>query len=135
MVQTSAQAMANEKIDSLETKLDEVLSSLKTLADTLAKGKSKECVEAYVFNENMEGESSHSFHLFGNHQQSQTRPPKLNMYKFDGFHSTTWLAQMEQFFTLNHIRDDATQLSVGSMYLDNERWQWWQWHNVPMEGP
>ena len=50
------------------------------------------------------------------------------MYKFDGSHPATWLAQMEQYFTLNHIRDDATQLSVGSMYFDNERWQWWQWH-------
>eukprot|EP00253_Pinus_taeda_P016779 PITA_16779 len=50
------------------------------------------------------------------------------MYKFDGSHLATWIAQMEQYFTLNYILDDATQLSVGIMYLDNERWQWWQWH-------
>ena len=24
--------------------------------------------------------------------------------------------------------DDVTQLSVGSMYLDNEKWQWWKLH-------
>ena len=35
---------------------------------------------------------------------------------------------MEQYFKLNHIFDDETQLMVGSMYLDNERWQWWEWH-------
>ena len=34
MVETRAQAMANEKIDTLETKLDAVLMLLKTLADT-----------------------------------------------------------------------------------------------------
>ncbi len=51
-----------------------------------------------------------------------------DFYKFDGAHPATWLAQMEQYFTLNHIIDDATLLSVGSMYLDNERWQQWQWH-------
>ena len=116
--------MANENIDTLETKLDATLPSLKTLANTIIKGKSQEHAEAYVFNENIEGESSHSLHLFGNHQHSQTWPPKLDMYKFDGSHLATWLAQMEQYFTLNHIRDDATQRSVGSMYLDNERWQW-----------
>jgi len=27
-----------------------------------------------------------------------------------------------------HGHDDATKLSVGSLYLDQERWQWWQWH-------
>ena len=50
------------------------------------------------------------------------------MYKFDGSHPATWIAQMEQYFTLNYILDDVTQLSVSFMYLDNERWQWWQWH-------
>lgn len=35
---------------------------------------------------------------------------------------------MEQYFNLNYILDNATQLRVGIMYLDNERWQWWQWH-------
>jgi len=50
------------------------------------------------------------------------------MYKFDGSHPTGWIAQMEQYFNLNYILDNVTQLSVGIMYLDNERWQWWQWH-------
>ena len=35
---------------------------------------------------------------------------------------------MEQYFKLNRILDDATQLMLGSMYLDSERWQWWEWH-------
>jgi len=47
------------------------------------------------------------------------------MYKFDGSHLAIWLAQMEQYFTLNYIKDDATKLSVGSLYLDQERWQRW----------
>lgn len=80
----------------------------------------EECSEAYIGNENIEGESSQSLHLFGTHQQSQLRPPKLNMYKFYGYHPATWTTQMEQYFTLTRIMDDATQLSVGSMYLDNE---------------
>eukprot|EP00253_Pinus_taeda_P006137 PITA_06137 len=107
--------MANEKIDTIEQKLDALLMSIKTLANTITKGKSEEQSKAYAFNENIEVESSHSLHLFRNHQQYQPQPPKLDMYKFDRSHPATWLAQMEQYFTLNHIRDDATQLSVGSI--------------------
>ena len=51
-----------------------------------------------------------------------------NVYKFDGSHPARWLAQMEKYFNLNYILDNDTQLMVGSMYLDNERWQWWQGH-------
>ena len=29
---------------------------------------------------------------------------------------------------MNNILDDETQLMVGSMYLDIERWQRWEWH-------
>ena len=46
-----------------------------------------------------------------------------DLYKFDGSHPATWLAQMEKYFTLNHIRDNAIQLSVGGMYLDHTTWQ------------
>lgn len=35
---------------------------------------------------------------------------------------------MDQYFMLNHIRDDETKLHVGGLYLDQERWKWWQWH-------
>ena len=94
----------------------------------IIKGKSKEHSEAYAFNENIEGESSHSLHFYGNHQQSQPQPPKLDMYKFDGSHPAIWLAKMEQYFTLDHIIDDATKISVRSLYLDQVRWKWWQWH-------
>jgi len=87
--------MANEKIVTLDQKLDTLLKTIQTLVDTLTKGKSGEHSEAYAFNENIEGESSHSLHLFGDHQQSQPWPPKLDMYKFDGSHLATWLAQME----------------------------------------
>eukprot|EP00253_Pinus_taeda_P024423 PITA_24423 len=35
---------------------------------------------------------------------------------------------MEQYLILNNILDNETQIMVGSMYLDNEMWQWWEWH-------
>eukprot|EP00253_Pinus_taeda_P006430 PITA_06430 len=120
--------MANEKIDKLEQSLKDIQDQPTTITTTLSKGKAEAREEAYIGNEHSEGESSHSLHLWGTHQQSRPRPPKLDMHKCDGSHPAAWIAQMEQCFNLNYILDNETQLMVGSMYLDNERWQWWQWH-------
>ena len=120
MVQTRNQAMANERMDNLEASLKDIQVQLQEITTAISNGKAEAREDAYIGTEHNEGESSQSLHLFGTHQQSHPHPPKLDMYKFDGSHLATWLAQMEQYFTLNHIRDDATQLSVGSMYLDNE---------------
>lgn len=46
----------------------------------------------------------------------------MKMYKFDGSDPAIWVAQMQQYFTLNHIVDDETKLCVGAIYLDQERW-------------
>jgi hypothetical protein len=35
---------------------------------------------------------------------------------------------MELYFSLHDIRDDETKLHVGVLNLDQEIWQWWQWH-------
>jgi len=128
MVETRAQAMANEKINKLEQSLQALQAQLDRLTNTLFKGKEEAREEVYIGNGHSEGESSHSLHLWGTHQQSRLRPPKLDMHKFDVSHPAAWIAQMEQYFNLNNILDNETQLMVGSMYLDNERWQWWEWH-------
>ena len=64
--------MANKKINTLERKLEALTKQIETLNDTITKGKLGAQLEAYDFNDNLEGKSSHSLHLFGNHQQSQT---------------------------------------------------------------
>ena len=120
--------MANERIEKLESTLNKVVSLLWNLNTTLSKGKVEAREEAYIGNESSEGESSQLLHLFGTHQQSHPRPPKLDIYKFDGSHLAAWIVKMEPYFTLNYILDNATQLSVGITYLDNERWKWWKWH-------
>ena len=122
MVETRAQAMANEKIEKLEQTLKDIQDQLAIITTTLSKGKAEARKEAYIGNEDSEGESNHSLHLWGTHQQSRLRPPKLDMHEFDGSHPAAWIAQMEQYFNLNNILDNETQLMVGSMYLDNERW-------------
>eukprot|EP00253_Pinus_taeda_P015118 PITA_15118 len=125
--------MANERMDKLEQILKSMQFQLDNLSilvpDAIQKGKEVAHEEENIGNGHSEGESSHSPHLWGpQKQQSRPRPPKLDMRKFDGSHPVAWIAQMEQYFSLNNIQDDETQLMVGSMYLDNERWQWWEWH-------
>ena len=76
----------------------------------------------------IEGESIHHIHFHGNHHSSNHWTLKLDMYKSDGSSPTVWVAQMEQYFSLNDIYEDGTKLHVGALYLDQERWKWWQWH-------
>ena len=94
----------------------------------MSKGKEQAHEEGYNGYEGIYGESSHSPHVWHTHPPPSQRPPKLDMHKFDGSHTSAWLAQMEQYFKLNHILDDGTKLMLGSMYFDNEWWQWWEWH-------
>ena len=60
--------MANEKTNTLEKMLEALTKQIQTLIDTITKGKSGAQSEAYDFNENLEGESSHSLRFYGNHQ-------------------------------------------------------------------
>lgn len=45
---------------------------------------------------------------------------------------TNLIAQIGQYqqhnFSLNDIYEDQTKLHVGALYLDPERWKWWQRH-------
>ena len=64
MVETRAQAMANEKIDKLEQTLQTIQSQLDRLFLQIPKGKEEAHEEAYNGNGHNEGESSHlSSHL------------------------------------------------------------------------
>eukprot|EP00253_Pinus_taeda_P034242 PITA_34242 len=115
MVATRAQAMANERMD----KLEQTLQSLQTQLDNLTililsvilKGKEEAHEEVYIGNGHSEGESSHSPHLWGLQKQQYC---ELDMHEFDGSHPTTWIAQMEQYFNLNNILDNETQLMESS---------------------
>jgi len=92
MVETRAQTMANEKIEAIEKKLGWLVDQMKTLIDTIIKGKLALQLEEYGFNENLEGEFSHHLHFHEIHQHSHPRPPKLDMYKFDGSNMEIWFA-------------------------------------------
>ncbi len=116
MLETRAQAMANKKIENLEKKLayfQILVDQMQKFMDAFKRISSWLHSEAHGFNEDHEGGSSHHIHFHGNHQHSHPRPPMLDMYKFDGSNLAVWVAQMDQYFTL-----DETKLRVGGLYLD-----------------
>eukprot|EP00253_Pinus_taeda_P020265 PITA_20265 len=118
MVETRAQAMANERMDKLEENVNEIQTQLRRLdlegmqkelhglslqiqdfmskgkKDFMSKVKEQAHEKGYNGHEGNYGESSHSPHIWHTHS-----PP-----------------------------NDGTKLMLGSMYFDNERWQWWEWH-------
>eukprot|EP00253_Pinus_taeda_P025585 PITA_25585 len=110
--------MAKERMEKLEQILKSMQFQLDNLSvlvpDAIQKGKEVAHEEENIRNGHSEGESSHSPCLWGpQKQQSRPRPPKLDMHKFDGSQPTAWIAQMEQYFSLNNILDDETQLMMG----------------------
>ena len=132
MVATRAQAMANKRMDKLEENVKDIQTELRRLSlqilQFLSKGKEQAHKEVHNGHEYNDGESSHSPHDWHTHSPCNQWLPKLDMHKFDGSHPAAWLSQMDQYFKLNQILDDATKLVLGSMYFDNQRWQWWEWH-------
>jgi len=136
MVETRAQAMANERIDKIEAEITLIHTTMQNISNHLSsldsvlrdRGIELAPEEEDKGHEYHEGESSHSPHGWHTHPPPNQRPPKLDMPKFDGSHTSAWLAQMEQYFQLHQIIDERTKLMVGTMYLDSERWQWKEWY-------
>jgi hypothetical protein len=46
------------------------------------------------------------------------RLPKVDMNKFDGLDPTSWVTQMEHYFSLHGIIDELMELLISVLYLD-----------------
>jgi hypothetical protein len=58
----------------------------------------------------------------------------VDVTKFDGSYTTSWVAQMEHYFSLCDITDVLSKLWYGVLHLDRESWQWWQWRKISRQG-
>jgi hypothetical protein len=80
-----------------------------------------------------EGEnSSHSFQP--HHFQRDIRLLRVDVTKFDGSDPTSWVTQMEHYFSLYNIEYDLAKLRYGVLHLDQEHWQWWKWRKTSRQG-
>jgi hypothetical protein len=82
-----------------------------------------------------EGEtSSHSYNFHLRHFQHDLCLSHVDVTKLDGSDPTSWVTQMEHYFSLYGIRYDLAKLQHGVLHLDQECWQWWQWRKNSHQG-
>jgi hypothetical protein len=58
----------------------------------------------------------------------------VEVNKFDGLDPTSWVTQMEHYFSLHGITDDLDKIRYGVLYLDPKHWKWWKWHKNHAKG-
>jgi hypothetical protein len=58
----------------------------------------------------------------------------VDVTKFDGSDPTSWVTQMEHYFSLYGITDELAKLWYGVLHLDQERWQWCNGEKMPAKG-
>jgi hypothetical protein len=78
--------------------------------------------------------SSHSHNFQPHHFHLDLRLPHVNVTKFDGSDPTSWVTQMEHYFSLYNITDELAKLRYGVLHLDQECWQWWKWRKTSRQG-
>jgi hypothetical protein len=79
-------------------------------------------------------DSSHPMTFHSNPLTHDPCLPKVEVNKFDGSEHTGWVTQMEHYFSLHNIIDDLIKLCIDVLYLDPERWKWWQWRKNSHRG-
>jgi hypothetical protein len=128
-INTTMQSSMGEIKRDLTTQLESVFSAL--------------CTKLHIPTDNLsssspphtEGDhSSHSNTLQNHHFQRDLRLPRVDVTKFDGSDPTSWVTQMEHYFSLYSITDDLAKLRYGFLHLDQERWKWWQWRKNLHQG-
>ena len=77
---------------------------------------------------------SHSHNFQPHHFQCDLHLPQVDVTKFDGSDPTSWVTQMEHYFSLYNITDDLPKLQYDVLHLDQECWQWWQWRKNAHQG-
>ena len=86
------------------------------------------------------GENCYHHSSFNNNHQPFTDSsgwnhfPKIEVNKFNGSDPVGWVSQMGHYFSLHNITDDMAKLRVAILYLDYERWEWWQWYKKAYGG-
>jgi hypothetical protein len=79
-------------------------------------------------------DSSHSLPFQSNSFHRDPCLPRIEVDKFDGSDPTSWVTQMEHYFSLHCITDELDKLCYVVLYLDPEQWQWWQWRKNSCKG-
>jgi hypothetical protein len=129
------------KMDSMEAKLDTKMDSMEAKLDTKIdglKGEIMEVLKNFVTEKTLESENaSHEIHDEDTRKVNQewrnsnfglktNHVPKIDMRKFDGKDPITWILQMEQFFDLHNV-PHTQKVRIDSLYLEPNQFVWYRW--------
>jgi hypothetical protein len=124
-INTTMQSSMEEVKQELTTQLESVFASLCTKLKIPTDDHFSEAPPK------TEGEHSSHSHTFQHHHfQRDLHLPWVDVTKFDGSDPTSWVTQMEHYFSLYNITNDLAKLRYGVLHLDQEHWQWWQWRKT-----
>ena len=113
------QSLMEEIKEELTTQLESVFSSHCTKLQIPTDNSSSDSPP------NTEGEHSYHSHNFQHHHfQRDLHLLWVDVTKFDYSNSTSWVTQMEHYFSLYDITDDLAKLRYGVLHLDQEHWKW-----------
>jgi hypothetical protein len=120
------------KMDSMEAKLDTKMDSMEAKLDTKIDGLKGEIMEVltnFITEKTPKSENaSHEIHDEDTRKVNQewrnsnfglktNHIPKIYMRKFDGKDPITWILQMEQFFDLHNV-PHTQKVRISSLYLE-----------------
>jgi hypothetical protein len=101
--------------EQLNSRIDEINSTLKQFMNKF-QGPSSSDPPLHV-----EGvDSNQPLHSHSNSLHRDPCLPRVEVNKFDGSDPTTWVTQMEHYFSLHGITDELTKLHYSVLYLDPE---------------
>jgi hypothetical protein len=111
------EAKLEAKMDGLKEEIMEVLKNFLTEKTPKSENASHEIHDEDTRKVNPEWINS-NFGLKTNHV------PKIDMRKFDGKDSITWILQMEQFFDLHNV-PHTQKVRIASLYLEPNEFVWY----------
>eukprot|EP00253_Pinus_taeda_P028301 PITA_28301 len=110
--------MANERMDKLEETVNQIQTQLSILdldsMNTILKGVSIQL-------EKLQGKGKEDFM---SNDKEQAHEEGYNGH--EGIYGES--SHSPHIWHTHSPPNDATKLMLGSMYFDNERWEWWEWH-------
>jgi hypothetical protein len=123
---TSLQAQVNKDIPSIHAKMDYIQEQLgsqivevnSTLQQFMNKFQGPSSSDPPLYTEDVD--SNQPLHSHSNSLPHDPHLPRVEVNKFDGSDPTTWVTQMEHYFSLHGITDELTKLHYKILYLDLE---------------
>ena len=119
------------KIDGIEAKLKGNMEDLKKDMEVLKVGLRKLLQESILNSEKVVQETHDENKINVNHDFIESNVglkthhiPKIDMRKFDGKDTITWLLQMEQYFDLYNVKN-TQKVRVATLYLEPNQFVWY----------